>query len=107
MAALLFVWVKIMWFKIQNQQVKINIFAKPNSKKTAILGIGEHGLIISLHAKPDKGSANKELISYLAKLCHLPKTQIFLQRGEQNRHKQVVVPLTDSVLKLINQYDQP
>lgn len=93
-----------MWFKIQDQQVRINIFAKPNAKKTAVLGIGEHGLIISLHAKPDKGSANKELIVYLAKLFHLPKTQIVLQRGEQSRHKLVILPLTDSVLKVINQF---
>lgn len=95
-----------MWFKIQNQQIRINIFAKPNSKKTAVLGVGEHGLIISLHAKPDKGSANKELIAYLAKLFHLPKTQIILQKGEQSRHKQIVAPLTESVFKVINQYDQ-
>jgi hypothetical protein len=34
-----------MWFKIQNQQVRINIFAKPNAKKTAFLGFSEQGRI--------------------------------------------------------------
>ncbi len=91
-----------MWYKIQNQQVRIKIFAKPNAKKTAFLGIGEHGLLISLHAKPHQGAANKELIAYLSKLFHLPKTQIILLKGEESRHKLVVVPLTDSVLKVIN-----
>jgi len=92
-----------MWFKINGQQVKINILAKPNAKKTAFLGISEQGLLISLHAKPHQGAANKELISYLSKLFELPKNQIVLQKGEGSRHKQVVVPLTDVVYKLISQ----
>lgn len=95
-----------MWFKIQNQQVRINIFAKPNAKKTAFLGFSEQGMLISLHAKPHQGAANKELIAYLAKLFHLPKTQVVLQKGEGSRHKQVVVPLTDTVQGIISQYTQ-
>ena len=95
-----------MWFKIQNQQVRINIFAKPNAKKTAFLGVGEQGLLISLHAKPHQGAANQELIDYLAKLFHLPKTQVTLLKGEGSRYKQVMVPLSDNVQKIINQYSQ-
>lgn len=95
-----------MWFKIENQQVKINILAKPNAKKTALLGISDQGLNISLHAKPHKGEANKELISYLAKLFKLPKNQIILQRGEGSKHKQVIVPLTDKVKELLDEPDR-
>lgn len=62
----------LMWFKIQNQHARINIFAKPNAKKTTFLGIGEQGLLISLHAKPHQGEANKVLIAYLAKLFYSP-----------------------------------
>jgi uncharacterized protein YggU (UPF0235/DUF167 family) len=51
---------------------------------------------------PHQGEANKELITYLAKLFHLPKTQVILQKGEGGRYKQVVVPLTDAVQKIIN-----
>lgn len=91
-----------MWFKIQDQQVRINILAKPHAKKTAFLGIGEQGLLISLHAKPHQGAANKELISYLSKMFELPKTQIILQKGEGSRYKQVVIPLTEAVYKIIN-----
>lgn len=83
-----------MWYKIENQRVSINILAKPNAKKTAFLGVSEQGLLIALHARPHQGAANKELIVYLAKLFHLPKTQIILQKGEGSRHKQVEVPLT-------------
>ena len=95
-----------MWYKIQDKQVRINILAKPNAKKTAFLGTSEQGLLIALHAKPHQGAANKELIAYLSKLFGLSKTQIILQKGEESRHKQVVVPLTDAVQGFIEQYGQ-
>ncbi len=92
-----------MWFSIQNQQVKIRIFAKPNAKKTAFLGFSEKGLLISIHAKPHKGAANLALVEFLAQLLQLPKTQIILLKGENSRVKQVLVPLTTNVQKFINQ----
>lgn len=91
-----------MWFKIEGQQVKISIIAKPNAKKTAFLGISEQGLIISLHEKPDQGAANKELITFLAKQFRVPKNQIILHRGERSRYKKVIVPLTENVQKWLN-----
>ena len=91
-----------MWFKIQNQQVKLTIFAKPNAKKTTIAKIDDQALHILLHAKPHQGEANKELISYLAKLFKLPKSRIILERGELSKHKQVIVPLVDSVQQLLD-----
>jgi uncharacterized protein len=90
-----------MWFSILDKHVRINIYAKPNAKKTALLGVSEQGLLISLHAKPHQNAANDELISFLAKLLQLPKTQIILHKGEGSRHKQVIVPLNDAVLNLI------
>lgn len=91
-----------MWFKIQNQQVQISILAKPNAKTTAFLEIRNETMCISLHAKPHHGEANKELISYLAKLFKLPKSQIRISRGETSKHKQVLVPLTDLVQQLLD-----
>lgn len=90
-----------MWFKIENQQAKLNIFVKPKAKKTALIKISDQELHIAIHAKPHQGEANKELIAYLAKLFRLPKSQIILQRGEASRHKQVIMPLTKSVQKLL------
>lgn len=92
-----------MWFTIQNDQVKINIFAKPNAKKTAIIGFSQQEIHISLHAKPDQGEANDELIAYLAQSIRIPKSQIILQRGQRGRHKQVVMPLTEKVHKWLNE----
>jgi uncharacterized protein (TIGR00251 family) len=90
-----------MWFKIKNQQVEINILVKPNAKKTAFLGISEQGLLISLHARPHQGEANKELIVYLAEFFHLAKTQIILKSGENSKYKRVVLPLTENIKNFI------
>ena len=83
-----------MWYKIQEQQVQLRIFVKPNAKRSALLAVGEKELQISLHAKPQDGKANQELLNYLAELLDLPKTQLHLERGEASRHKVVSLPLT-------------
>jgi hypothetical protein len=52
---------KVMWFKIQNQQVRINIFAKPNAKKTAFWVLANKRCLFSQAASFTKNS------DYLAK----------------------------------------
>ncbi|WP_065310953.1 DUF167 domain-containing protein [Legionella adelaidensis] len=90
-----------MWFKIQDQYVTFQIIAKPNAKKTALVKITEHELYIAIHAKPHKGEANKELLLFLSKLFATPKSSITL-KGEHSKYKHVVVPLTASLQKIIN-----
>lgn len=92
----------MMWFKIQNHQVLLNIFVKPNAKKTALIAITDNQLQISLHAKPHQGEANKELISYLAKLFRLPKSYITLEGGERSRDKKVRLELTNKVQQFLD-----
>lgn len=91
-----------MWFKIDNNHVKITIIAKPNAKRTAFLRIDEQGMHVALHAKPQDGAANKELIAYLAKLLRVPKSEVILKQGEHGRKKQIVIPLTDSVQQFLS-----
>lgn len=89
------------WFKLKDQQVELIIFVKPKAKRTALVDINEQGMIISLHAKPHEGQANRELINFLAELLNLPKTQITLLHGEHSRYKHVLVPLNTTVQKLL------
>lgn len=91
-----------MWFKIQDQQIKLQIIAKPNAKKTAILKISDQGLHIAIHAKPHKGEANKELILFLSKIFKVPKSQIILKAGENSKYKQIIMPLTVAIQKFLN-----
>ena len=91
-----------MWFTLYDAQVKLKIFAKPHAKHTKFLKISDDGLHITLHAKPHAGAANKELISYLAKLLDLPKSYICLQQGESSRYKIIVIPMTTKVQEFLD-----
>lgn len=90
-----------MWYKIQNQQIQIKIYAKANAKRSNFLAISEKGMHISLHAKPHQGEANKELIAYLSSLFRIPKSQIKLVSGESSKHKQVLLPLNKNLQDFI------
>jgi hypothetical protein len=94
-----------MWFKIQNQQVTLRVFAKANAKRTAFLKVDAEMLYVALHAKPHEGEANKELVSYLAKLFRLPKSNVILQRGDNSRHKIIQIPLVPKVQEFLNDPD--
>lgn len=91
-----------MWFKIKDQQIILQIIAKPNAKKTAISKISEQGLHIAIHAKPHQGAANEELIAFLSNTFAIPKKQIIIKSGENNKYKQIIMPLTNTVKACIN-----
>ncbi|WP_298622358.1 DUF167 domain-containing protein [uncultured Legionella sp.] len=91
-----------MWFKIENTHVDIFIYAKPNAKKTALLAIFNDALHIAIHAKPQDGEANKELITFIAKLFKIPKSHCELQKGKNSRHKQIRVPLSENLILFLN-----
>ena len=90
-----------MWFKVHAREVTLQIIAKPHAKKTALVAITEQGLHLALHAKPHQGAANKELISFLSKLFAVPKSSISLKAGTCSKQKLVVLPLTDTIQKIL------
>jgi hypothetical protein len=93
-----------MWFKIENQNVILTVYAKPNAKKTALLHITQEAMHIALHAKPQEGEANKELMAFISKLFKIPKTKITLLRGDTSRHKQLKLPLTQNLHETIKKF---
>ncbi|MBL7480658.1 DUF167 domain-containing protein [Legionella bononiensis] len=96
-----------MWFKLENDHVTLSIYAKPNAKQSALLAITDNDVHIALHAKPQDGEANKELIKFVAKLFKLPKSHCELIRGEGSRHKQIRVPLSNNLIQLLNELKLP
>lgn len=81
------------WYKLHDKQIELRIFAKPNAKKTALIDVNEEqGLVVVLHAKPQEGEANKELIRFLSQLFTVPKSFIELDRGGQSRYKKILMP---------------
>lgn len=74
------------------ETIQLAIFVKPNAKQTRLVEIKDGVLHIALHAKPQEGEANKELIRFLADYFDIPKSQIDLIKGHHSRHKVVSVP---------------
>ncbi len=95
----------VMWYKIQNDKVILRIFAKPNARNSSLLKIDSNGMHIALHAKPHEGEANKELILFLSQLFKIAKSHIIFLRGENSKHKELIIPLTAATQKLLDNPD--
>lgn len=71
--------------------VSFTVKAVPGSSKTSIEGLIGDMLKVKLAAPPEKGKANKELISYLSKLLSIKKNDIKIVSGQSNPVKSVEV----------------
>lgn len=96
---------KPMWYISKNQQVTVHILAKPHAKHTALLGATETELLIAIHAKPHDGEANIELVRYVSKLLHIPKSYLTLQ-GQHSRHKKITAPLTNKLSEILKELEK-
>lgn len=63
----------------------------PGSSRTSIEGVLDDMLKIKIAAPPEKGKANKELISFLAKKLNIKKNDIQVISGQTNPVKQLSV----------------
>lgn len=75
----------------------------PNAGKASIDGVepdasGQQRLKIRVTAVPEKGKANKALISHLAKAWRLPKSSLNLASGDKDRHKKLFIADPDGAL---------
>jgi uncharacterized protein (TIGR00251 family) len=69
----------------ENLFLKVKIL--PGSAKNSIVGWENDVLKIKIHAPPEKGKANKELISFLSEILSLAKQDIFLIQGLTSKIK--------------------
>ncbi|MBN1521824.1 MAG: YggU family protein [Candidatus Aureabacteria bacterium] len=79
------------FLKAEKDGVSLFIKVTPSSPKNQISGIGEDSLQIRIKSPPEKGKANRELVSFLAKLLDVPKNSITITRGETSRRKKVFI----------------
>jgi uncharacterized protein (TIGR00251 family) len=63
----------------------------PNASNNAIARWENGELKVRLNAVPEKGKANEELISFLAKSWKLPKNSLSILSGESSRHKKLLI----------------
>lgn len=71
--------------------VKIKVIV--SASRNIIAGFYAGELIIKLCAQPEKGKANRELVSFLARELKIPKNRVTIVRGETSHHKIVAFPV--------------
>ena len=82
--------------------MRLTVKVIPKSSKNAIVGWENGYLKIRLHAVPEKGEANEELIAFLSDILNIPKSRILLLRGHTGRLKQLeLVDFTEEELKVL------
>lgn len=65
----------------------INVKVQPKAKKVGVEKIDEGTYKVRVHAAPDKGAANKEVIVSLADYFDVPPSTIKIVRGQTSRTK--------------------
>lgn len=71
--------------------VQIKLLITANAQQTKIFGYDEwqQGIKVAVAAPPQKGKANRELLSFLAGVFQLPKNKVFLVSGKKSTKKVV------------------
>lgn len=85
----------------------LKVKVKTSAGAFSITGIHDSEMAVTLKAVPEKGRANRELISSLSKALAVPRKRIGIARGAASRHKIVcfedmtAAELLDGLGKLI------
>jgi uncharacterized protein (TIGR00251 family) len=79
------------WISQSNNGVIITVHAVPRAAKDAVQGLHGDALKIRLHAPPVDGKANEALISFLSRKLNIPKSNIALKSGANQRRKILMI----------------
>jgi uncharacterized protein len=79
------------FFLPTGQGYLLRLTVVPGAQHTQVVGLYGDRLKVRLAAPPEKGSANRELIDFLARSLKLPKSSFKLTGGVQSRSKVVAV----------------
>lgn len=82
------------YFLATGQGYVLRLTVVPGAQRTQVVGLLGDRLKVRLAAPPEKGAANQELITFLARRLDLPKSSLALTGGVQSRTK--VVTVSDS-----------
>lgn len=64
---------------------------RPGSSRSGPVEVREGRLVLSLHAPPEKGKANREALRLLARMLGKAVSEMELVRGATSRNKTVLV----------------
>jgi uncharacterized protein (TIGR00251 family) len=73
------------------ESVLIPIFVQPRASKTRIVGVHDGMLKVAVAAPPVDGTANKVVVSFLARTLGVRKADLSIRKGEKGRRKTIAV----------------
>jgi uncharacterized protein (TIGR00251 family) len=73
--------------RVEGDAVLLPVAARPGASRSAVQGVHDGALKVAIQAPPEKGKANKALVSFLAKALGLRKAQVSLAQGTTSRAK--------------------
>jgi len=69
----------------------LTVKVQPKAKKVGVEKIDEDTYKVRVHAAPEKGAANKEVIVSLAAYFDVPPSTVKIVRGEKSRVKLIEI----------------
>jgi len=69
----------------------LNVKVQPKAKKVGVEKIDEDTYKVRVHAPPEKGAANKEVIVSLAAYFDVPPSTVKIVRGQTSRVKLIEI----------------
>lgn len=71
--------------------VVLSVRAKPGARHAGFQGVHGTQLKIALHAPPEKGKANDELLEFLSEWLHVKFNNLTLLSGKSSQNKKVLI----------------
>ena len=76
---------------VSGNKARIGLHDLPGAARNELLGFKEGILRLKITAPPEKGKANKELISFLSQRLDIPKTKLQIVKGQASRDKVITL----------------
>jgi uncharacterized protein (TIGR00251 family) len=70
---------------------RIKLLVKPGASRNSVEGFHQDRIKIKIIGIPERGKANKELVSFIAKKLCIPKNSIAIISGENSNLKEIEV----------------
>jgi len=77
------------------------LYIQPGASKTAIRGLFQDRLKLSVQAPPVEGAANEAVIRYLSDILDISRKSIHLISGETSRQKNFWIEADPELVKLV------
>ena len=88
-----------------NADLVLSLTVQPKSSKDELLGNHDGRCKVRITAPPTDGKANLHLVKYLAKLFHVSKSQVIIEKGKSSKYKQVRIINPGALPRVFNDYE--